>query len=205
MPACPLDARMVRCPTSSSASRVLGAVERAGVALELRQALEPWLVLGEQSGPGGTTRTVDSSLERVQVLVDGPSGDRYVVTCNGYPLPLAPTGAPGEAVAGVRFRAWPAAEGFHPNIAPHVPLTFDMVDTWNGRSIGGCRYHVGASGRPQFPGPAGQCPGGRGAPAAPASRAMGHSPGGLAAAAGRAYTPISRSRSTCAACRRRPN
>jgi uncharacterized protein (DUF2126 family) len=127
-----------------------GAVERAGISMEIREALEPWLVLGELSGPGGTTRTVDSSLERVQVLVAGLSGDRHVVTCNGYPLPLTSTGRAGQAVAAVRFRAWPSAEGFHPTIAPHVPLTFDIVDTWNGRSIGGCRTHAAHPGGRNF-------------------------------------------------------
>jgi uncharacterized protein (DUF2126 family)/transglutaminase-like putative cysteine protease len=121
---------------------VLGAIERPGVCLELRQALEPWLVLGEQSGPGGMTRTVDSSLERVQVLVRGTAGDRYAVACNGCLLPLAPTGLAGERVAAVRFRAWRTADGFHPTIPPHTPLTFDIVDTWSSRSIGGCRWHV---------------------------------------------------------------
>ncbi len=164
-----------------------GAIERAGISLEVREALEPWLVLGELSGPGGTTRTVDSSLERVQVLVAGLSGDRHVVTCNGYPLPLTSTGRAGQAVAGVRFRAWPSAEGFHPTIAPHVPLTFDIVDTWNGRSIGGCRYPRGPSGRTQFPDPAGQRPGSRGA----ASGALrSHRPfAGGSAAPGRGRTP----------------
>jgi uncharacterized protein (DUF2126 family)/transglutaminase-like putative cysteine protease len=122
---------------------VLGRVERAGVSLELRRALEPWLVLGEQAGaPAGATRTVDSSLDRLQVLVRGMTGDRYAIACNGYRLPLAPTGTAGEKVAGVRFRAWRTSDGLHPNIPPHAPLTFDVVDTWNGRSIGGCRYHV---------------------------------------------------------------
>ena len=120
---------------------VLGTIERAGIALELRRALEPWSVLGEQSNLG-TTRLVDSSLERLQVLVRGISGDRYTVACNGYPLPLTATGTVGEAVAGVRFRAWRTSDGLHPNVSPHVPLTFDVIDTWNGRSVGGCRYHV---------------------------------------------------------------
>ena len=127
-----------------------GAIERAGISLEVREALEPWLVLGDLSGPGATTRTVDSSLERVQVLVTGIGGDRHVVTCNGYPLPLTSTGRAAQAVAGVRFRAWPSAEGFHPTIAPHVPLTLDIVDTWNGRSIGGCRYHAAHPGGRNF-------------------------------------------------------
>ncbi len=121
---------------------VLGEIERAGVGLELRQALEPWLVLGEQSGPGGMSRMVDSSLDRVQVLVRSPAGDRHAAACNGYLLPLAPTGVAGERVAAVRFRAWRTAEGLHPTIPPHAPLTFDIVDTWSGRSIGGCRWHV---------------------------------------------------------------
>jgi uncharacterized protein (DUF2126 family)/transglutaminase-like putative cysteine protease len=122
---------------------VLGTVERAGVALELRQALEPWLVLGEQSNPvGGASRTVDSSLDRLQVLVRGMSGDRYAVACNGYRVPLVSTDIAGEGIAGVRYRAWRSSEGFHPNIPPHAPLTFDIIDTWNGRSIGGCRTHV---------------------------------------------------------------
>jgi uncharacterized protein (DUF2126 family) len=118
-----------------------GAIAHEGVTLELRQALEPWLVLGEQSG-AGTARTVDSSLDRMQVRATIPRPERYTVTCNGYPLPLAPTDTQGHSVAGVRFRAWPSPEGFHPSIAPHVPLTFDIVDTWTGRSIGGCRYHA---------------------------------------------------------------
>jgi uncharacterized protein (DUF2126 family)/transglutaminase-like putative cysteine protease len=122
---------------------VLGTVERAGVIVELRQALEPWLVLGEQnSQAGGVSRTVDSSLDRLQVLVRGMSGARYAVACNGYRAPLVATGVAGESVAGVRYRAWRTSEGFHPNIPPHAPLTFDVIDTWNGRSVGGCRYHV---------------------------------------------------------------
>jgi uncharacterized protein (DUF2126 family) len=85
---------------------------------------------------------VDSSLERVQVLLAGMTGERYRAACNGVLLPLAPTGTRGEAVAAVRFRAWPTSEGLHPTLPAHVPLTFDIVDTWSGRSIGGCRYHA---------------------------------------------------------------
>ena len=107
-------------------------------------------MLGEQSGPGGTTRTVDSSLERVQVLVAGLSGDRHVVTCNGYPLPLAATGTPGKPLPASASAPGPQPKGFHPTIAPHVPLTFDIVDTWNGRSIGGCRYHAAHPGGRNF-------------------------------------------------------
>jgi uncharacterized protein (DUF2126 family) len=96
---------------------------------------------------------VDSSLERVEVRVRNSSGSRYQVTCNGYALPLAATETSGEAVAGVRFRAWRTSEGFHPQIAPHVPLVFDILDTWNGRSVGGCRYHVAHPGGVNFQAP----------------------------------------------------
>jgi uncharacterized protein (DUF2126 family)/transglutaminase-like putative cysteine protease len=120
----------------------LGAVAHAGVNVELRAALEPWHVLGEDSTGGATTRPVDSSLERIEVRVSGIMGDRYTVGCNGYALPLTGTGRAGEAVAGVRFRAWQPPSCLHPTIAPHAPLTFDILDTWSQRSIGGCRYHV---------------------------------------------------------------
>ena len=110
-------------------------------------------MLGEQSSPGATSRTVNSSLDRVQVLVGGLAGDRYGVACNGHAVPLAPTGRVGQAVGGVRFRAWPASEGLHPTIPPHAPLTFDIVDTWSGRAIGGCRYHVTHPGGRNFQSP----------------------------------------------------
>ena len=64
---------------------------RVGVNLSLRQALEPWHVLGEEGSTSGTARFVDSSVERLQVLVTGLHPDRYGVTCNGRPLPLQPT------------------------------------------------------------------------------------------------------------------
>ena len=124
-----------RCPR-------LGRIEAANVEMELRQALEPWHVLGEETVAGGTARYVDSSVERVQVKVRGLTGDRFAVTCNGQTIPLAPTGTFGEAVAGVRYRAWGPPSALHPLISPHVPLTFDLIDTWSGRSLAGCRYHV---------------------------------------------------------------
>jgi uncharacterized protein (DUF2126 family) len=120
----------------------LGEIAKAGVWLELRRALEPWHVLGEESGGGGTVRYVDSSLERLQVLVRGGVGERYQVACNGRALPLHPTGAKGESVAGVRFRAWQPPTCLHPTIPVHAPLTFEIVDTWLERSLGGCTYHV---------------------------------------------------------------
>jgi uncharacterized protein (DUF2126 family) len=120
---------------------VAGTVTCAGVHLEVRQALEPWLVLGEQAG-GGTSRPVDSSLERLQVRVTGADGDRIALVCNGYRVPLTPTEEAGVSVAAIRFRTWRNSGGLHPNIEPHVPLTFDIVDTRVGMSLGGCRYHT---------------------------------------------------------------
>jgi uncharacterized protein (DUF2126 family) len=136
-----LDAQWFR-PQFETRFPRLGEIAHGDVALELRQALEPWLVLGETGGPGGTTRPVDSSLQRVQVLLRSADPERYVLACNGYGVPLASAGRPGVAIAGVRFRAWQPSEGLHPTIAPHVPLDFALIDSWSGRTLGGCRHHA---------------------------------------------------------------
>ena len=121
---------------------LIGSIEAAGIAVTVRNALEPWHVMGEEGGGGGTVRYVDSSVERLEVHVLGLNDNRHVVTVNGVPLPLQPTGRASEHVAGVRFRAWPQSASLHPTIGVHAPLTFDVIDTWNHRSLGGCRYHV---------------------------------------------------------------
>ena len=121
---------------------VVGSVQSAGIELTLRNALEPWHVMGEEGAPGGTARYVDSSLERIEVHVTGMNESRYVVTCNGRALPLQSTGTAGEYAAGVRYKAWNPPSALHPGIGIHTPLTFDIVDTWMKRSLGGCLYYV---------------------------------------------------------------
>lgn len=120
----------------------LGDFAAMGVKVELRLALEPWHVMGEESGGGGTARYVDSSVERIQVVATGLIGDRHVLACNGRRVPLQPTGRVGEFVAAVRYRAWNPPSALHPSIDVHAPLVFDLVDRWMNRSMGGCQYHV---------------------------------------------------------------
>ncbi len=121
---------------------LFGEVAARGIHLALRGALEPWHVMGEEGAAGATVRYVDSSLERIEVRASGLNESRYVITVNGQAIALQPTGRAGEYVAGVRYRAWQPAAALHPSIGVHAPLTFDIVDTWNSRSLGGCQYHV---------------------------------------------------------------
>lgn len=121
---------------------LIGEHSERNVAMELRQAGEPWNVLGEESSSSGTSRYVDSSVERVQIKVANLTESRHLVTCNGVPVPLHPTGRKGEYVAGVRYRAWSPFSALHPTKEINAPLTFDLVDKWNQQSLGACQYHV---------------------------------------------------------------
>ena len=155
-----------------------GTVVYQGISLELRQALEPWHVMGEEVKAGATSRYVDSSIERIQVKVNHMTGSRFVVTCNGRPVPLAPTGTHGEYVAGVRYRAWQPPSALHPTIGIHSPLVFDILDKWSGQSLGGCTYHVvhpGGRSYDSFPVNANEAEARRMARFAP----RGHTPGGM--------------------------
>ena len=121
---------------------LIGQVQTMGTEITLRNALEPWHVMGEENASGATARYVDSSIERLEVRITGLNQSRYAITCNGAPLPLKPTGVAGEYIAGVRYKAWNPPSSLHPSIGVHAPLTFDLIDTWMKRSVGGCQYHV---------------------------------------------------------------
>ena len=126
-----------RCP-------LVGRFHYDGLDVELRRALEPWHVLGEEPGGGGTVRFVDSSLERLEVSVCGLNSQRFAIACNGWRLPLEPL--EDRHVAGVRFRAWQPSRCLQPNVPVQTPLTFDLVDLEAGRAVHGCTYHVGHPG-----------------------------------------------------------
>jgi uncharacterized protein (DUF2126 family) len=119
-----------------------GEVCYDGVTIELRNAIEPWYTLGEEPGAGGTTRYVDSSVERIQVRAKGLIPERFALACNGRRLPLQPTATRGDYVCGVRFRAWQPPHCLHPTIPVHTPLIIELIDIGAKSSIGGCTYYV---------------------------------------------------------------
>ena len=121
---------------------VYGTRQVGDIKLELRAAIEPWHVLGEEATGAGNARYVDSSMERLQLRVTGLTEERYKITCNGHVLSLRSTGEHGEYVVGVRYRAWQPPSCLHPDLPVNVPLVFDVIDVWKGRSLGGCAYHV---------------------------------------------------------------
>ena len=129
---------------------ILGSHKVGELTMDLHAAIEPWHVLGEEATQSGTSRYVDSSLERIQLTVSNLTSERYVVACNGRRLPMHETDKPGTFVAGIRFRAWQPPSALHPTIGVHAPLTFDVYDTWSGRSIGGFTYHVSHPGGRSF-------------------------------------------------------
>jgi len=125
----------LRCP-------LVGTLQAGDITVEVRNALEPWHVLGEEMTGSGTSRYVDSSLERIEVKVSGLTPGRHVVLVSGYTLPLHPTPMANTFVAGVRFRAWAPPHSLHAHIGIHHPVRLEVVDTWSQRSLGGCAYHV---------------------------------------------------------------
>ncbi len=129
---------------------LIGKVAYRGIEIEMRAALEPWHVLGEDAAAGGTARYVDSSVERLQLKIDGATQNRHQLLLNGRQVPLRATGRQGEFVAGIRYRAWQPPRALHPTIQVDTPLVLDLFDTWNGRSVGGCTYHVAHPGGRSF-------------------------------------------------------
>ena len=125
----------LRCP-------LVGNLDAGDVRLEVRNAIEPWHVLGEELGTSGTARYVDSSMERIEIQADGVVAGRHRVLVNGRSLPLVPTGKAGQHVGGVRFRAWAPPHSMHAHLGIHHPLRIDVLDTWARRSLAACGYHV---------------------------------------------------------------
>ncbi len=120
----------------------LGELQVDDINIEIKMAIEPWHVLGEEMSSTGTSRFVDSSLERIQVKISGLTDSRYTFLCNGLKIPLKSTGVQGEYIAGVRYRAWQPPSALHPTIGIDTPLVFDLFDTWTQKSVAACQYHV---------------------------------------------------------------
>lgn len=129
---------------------VCGSVQVDGVTLTVRSALEPWPVMGEESAAGGVSRAIDATVERLEITAIGLKPARHIVACNGRMVPLSPTDVADTYVAGVRFKAWAQPSSLHPQLPAQTPLVFDLIDTRQGRSLGGCTYHVAHPGGRSF-------------------------------------------------------
>lgn len=127
-----------------------GSVQVGGVNLTIRSALEPWPVMGEEPAGGGVSRAVDATVERLEIRATGLVPNRHIVACNGRIIPLSPTSVKDTFVAGVRFKAWSQPSSLHPRMPVHTPLVFDIIDATQGRSLGGCTYHVAHPGGRSF-------------------------------------------------------
>jgi uncharacterized protein (DUF2126 family) len=126
-----------------------GVTQVDDITLTLRSALEPWPVMGEEPSGGGVSRSVDASVERVELAVEGYTPGRHVIACNGRRVPLTPI-AGDASIAGVRFKAWMQSSSLHPRLPVQAPLVFDVIDTVKERSVGGFRYHVAHPGGRNF-------------------------------------------------------
>ncbi|WP_258104359.1 DUF2126 domain-containing protein [Marinoscillum sp. MHG1-6] len=120
----------------------LGELQVDDIHVEMKMAIEPWHVLGEEMSSSGTARFVDSSLERLQVKISGLTDSRYQLLCNGFRIPLKNTGIHGEYVTGIRYRAWQPPSALHPTLGVDTPLVIDLYDTWTKKSVAACQYHV---------------------------------------------------------------
>lgn len=120
----------------------IGELQVEDIHIDMRMAIEPWHVLGEEMSSSGTARYVDSSLERLQIKISGLTDSRYYLLCNGYRVPLKNTGVQGEFVAGIRYRAWQPYSALHPTIGIDTPLVIDLYDSWTKKSVAACQYHV---------------------------------------------------------------
>ncbi|HEY1555651.1 MAG TPA: transglutaminase family protein [Kofleriaceae bacterium] len=125
----------LRCPLA-------GTLAVGDAALELRNAIEPWHVLGEEATQTGTARYVDSSVERVELRARGLDPERYAIAVNDVIVPMRAVAGRDLRVAGVRFRAWCPPHALHPHLGLHHPLHLAIVDKWAERGVAGGAYHV---------------------------------------------------------------
>ncbi len=117
-----------------------GVLRTGGHAID-ESRFEPFFAFRFPEG-GGVSRSVDATVERVQLTVSDLVEDRYVISCNSRRMPLQPKREADVQVAGVRFKAWAHPSSLNPQLPINAPLVFDVIDTARERSVGGCKYHV---------------------------------------------------------------